>query len=101
MRIYRIDTEYINELIGRIDTQHNTINDVLNSLRAINTELETAWEADAQVTFEATYGSWIQQLDNYSQTLANVKAYLQSVINNYIALDEAAQQAAAGAAMAP
>lgn len=100
MPTYRIDTEHVNELIGKINGQHNTIGDVLNNLRAINTELETAWEGDAQQTFEATYGTWIQQLENYSQTLANVQAYLRSVVDNYIALDESARQTAAGAAMA-
>jgi WXG100 family type VII secretion target len=97
MTVLRLDVEAVKSIIARIDTQHIEIDTVLTNLRAINIDLEGAWDGSAQIEFEKTYGNWIQQLDNYSETLTSVKGYLQSVSDNYVALDEAARAAAAGA----
>ena len=100
MTILRLDTEAFTEVIASIQTQHSEIDTVLEKLRAINAQLEGAWDGKARVEFETTYSNWVQQLDNYSETLTNVRNYLQSVMDNYEALDEAARQAASGATLA-
>jgi WXG100 family type VII secretion target len=92
----RIDTDLVEELAGRVSTEHANIGDVLKRLRSINTELAGAWDGPAQDQFEATYGNWITQLENYSTTLQNVRQYLGSVAENFRELDEAAKQAATG-----
>lgn len=95
-----IDTELVEELASRIGGQHVVIEDALNNLRAINSELAGAWDGPSQDTFEGTYGNWIAQLESYSETLTNVQGYLRSVAENFRDLDAAAQQAATGATMA-
>ena len=97
MPVLKMNTDLVMELAGRVGTQHINIKDTLNNLRAINAELEGAWEGPAQMEFEGTYGNWIQQLESYSETLSNVQGYLRSVADNFRELDEAARQAAAGA----
>lgn len=93
----RMNTDLVEDIAGRIGTQHMNIKDVLGNLRALNAELEGAWGGPAQNEFEATYGNWIQQLESFSETLANVQGYLRSVAENFRELDEAARIAAAGA----
>lgn len=100
MTILRLDTDSFTDVISSIQTQHAEIDAVLDNLRATNARLEGSWEGTARVEFEATYSNWIQQLDNYSETLTNVRNYLQSVMDNYVALDDAARQAASGATLA-
>jgi WXG100 family type VII secretion target len=96
----RINTELVEELASRIGGQHVVIEDALNNLRAVNSELAGAWDGPSQDTFEGTYGDWITQLESYSETLTNVQSYLRSVAENFRQLDEAAQQAATGATLA-
>ena len=100
MTILKLDTETFVEVITSIKTQHAEIDSVLENLRATNARLEGSWEGTARLEFETTYSNWIQQLDNYSETLTNVRNYLQSVMDNYVALDDAARQAASGATLA-
>jgi WXG100 family type VII secretion target len=99
MTLLKLETVDFREIIESIKAQHIEIDSVLDNLRALNARLEGTWEGNARVEFETTYSNWIQQLDNYSETLNSVTGYLESVLTNYEALDEAARQAAAGAAM--
>lgn len=92
--------EEVEDIANKIGGQHVIIEDSLNNLRALDAELTTVWEGPARDTFQGTYGDWITQLENYSETLTNVQGYLRSVAENFRQLDEAARQAAAGATMA-
>ncbi len=99
MPVLRIDVETVEALAARVKAERDgTVNDLLGRLRAINSELDSAWDGPAQAQFQATYGDWIAQLERYSNTLNNVYQYLVSVAQNFRELDEAARQAAAGAA---
>jgi WXG100 family type VII secretion target len=99
MPVLRIDVETVEAIAARVKAERDgTVNDLLGRLRAINNELDSAWDGPAQAQFQATYGDWITQLDRYSNTLNNVYQYLVSVAQNFRELDEAARQAAAGAA---
>jgi len=91
--------EEVEEIASNIGGQHIIIGEALESLRAIDAHLATVWEGPARQIFYETYGNWITQLENYSETLTNVQAYLRSVAQNFRDLDEAAQQAASGATM--
>jgi WXG100 family type VII secretion target len=95
-----IDADRVDELASQVEAQRDVIVESLNNLRAINADLDTAWDGKAQETFRETYGNWIQQLENYNETLINVKSYLNSVAQNFRDLDAAAAQAASGATMA-
>ena len=99
MPILRIDVETVEAIAARVRAEREgTVADLLQRLHGMNTELDAAWEGPAQDTFQQTYGDWIQQLDAFSNTLYNINKYLMSVAQNFRELDEAARQAAAGAA---
>lgn len=101
MAILRQDIENIERLAQQVKHERDvTVNDLLSKLRGINAELDTAWDGPSQQAFYATYGDWIQQLEKFSNTLNSVHEYLVSVATNFRELDEAARQAAAGAAVA-
>ena len=101
MPVLRQDIENIERLAQRVKHERDvTVNDLLSKLRGINAELDAAWDGPSQQAFYATYGDWIQQLEKFSNTLNSVHEYLVSVANNFRELDEAARQAAAGAAVA-
>lgn len=95
----RVNIAEFEDIIASIAREHDSIREVLTRLRTINDRLMGSWEGGAPVVFHDTYGNWVQQLENYSGTLTNVQAYLKSVLDNYMALDDAARQAAAGAAL--
>jgi WXG100 family type VII secretion target len=99
MAILRQDIENIERLAQQVKHERDvTVNDLLAKLRGINADLDAAWDGPSQQAFYATYGDWIQQLEKFSNTLNSVHDYLVSVANNFRELDEAARQAAAGAA---
>jgi len=101
MAVLRQDIENIERLAQQVKHERDvTVNDLLSKLRGINAELDAAWDGPSQQAFYATYGDWIQQLEKFSNTLNSVHEYLVSVANNFRELDEAARQAAAGAAVA-
>jgi WXG100 family type VII secretion target len=101
MAILRQDIENIERLAQQVKHERDvTVNDLLAKLRGINADLDAAWDGPSQQAFYATYGDWIQQLEKFSNTLNSVHEYLVSVANNFRELDEAARQAAAGAAAA-
>ena len=98
MPMLRQDVERIETLAAQVKAEReSTVEGLLNKLRGINMELDSAWDGPSQVAFEANYGNWIRQLENYSNTLNNVHQYLVSVATNFRELDAAAAQAASGA----
>lgn len=99
MPILRIDVETVEAIAARVRAEREgTVAELLTRLRGLNAELDAAWDGPAQSQFQATYGDWIQQLEAFSNTLYNINQYLVSVAQNFRELDEAARQAAAGAA---
>lgn len=92
-----MNPDAVDDIAGEIGAQHMNIKDTLNRLRTLDTQLQDSWSGSAKIEFGTTYGNWIQQLENYSDTLSSVQGYLKSVAENYRDLDEAARQAAAGA----
>jgi WXG100 family type VII secretion target len=95
----RQNIEDIEMLAARIKQEREgTVSELLSRLRAINNELDMAWDGPSQQAFYASYGDWIQQLEKFSDTLNNVNQYLVSVATNFRDLDAAAEQAARGAA---
>ncbi|OGR29795.1 MAG: hypothetical protein A2139_11885 [Desulfobacca sp. RBG_16_60_12] len=101
MPVLRQDIENIERLAQRVKHERDvTVSDLLGNLRGINADLDASWDGPSQQAFHATYGDWIQQLEKFSNTLNSVHEYLVSVATNFRELDEAARQAAAGAAVA-
>ncbi len=99
MPLLRQETERIEELARRVKNERDTtVNDLLGTLRGIDVELDQSWDGKSQQQFHASYGDWITKLEQYTETLENVHAYLMSVAQNFRELDEAAAQAAQGAA---
>jgi WXG100 family type VII secretion target len=99
MPILRIDVETVEAIAARVKAEKDdTVANLLERLRRLDSELDGAWEGPARVQFKETYGDWIVQLDAFSNTLYNINRYLMSVAQNFRELDEVARQAAAGAA---
>jgi WXG100 family type VII secretion target len=99
MPILKIDVETVEAIAAKVRTEReDTVGNLIGRLHGLNGELDAAWDGPAQSQFEATYGDWIQQLEAFSNTLYNINQYLVSVAQNFRELDEAARQAAAGAA---
>jgi WXG100 family type VII secretion target len=99
MPILRIDVEKVEDLARQVKAERDgTVETLLAKLRNLNNELNSAWDGPAQDQFTATYGDWITKLQNYSDTLNGVNAYLLSVADNFRKLDEAARSAASQAA---
>lgn len=98
MPMLRQNIEQIEALAAQVKGERDgTVDSLLGKLRGINQELESAWEGPSQMAFEANYGDWIRQLEQFSNTLNNVHQYLVSVATNFRDLDTAAAQAASGA----
>ena len=98
MPMLRQDVERIEALAAQVKAEREgTVDGLLGKLRGINSDLNEAWDGPSQVAFEGSYGDWIRQLEQYSNTLNNVHQYLISVATNFRELDAAAAQAARGA----
>ncbi len=95
----RIEIETVEGLAAKVKSERDgPVADLISRLRSINNELDAAWDGPAQLQFQQTYGTWISDLEKYSDTLNSVHQYLVSVANNFRELDEAARAAAANAA---
>jgi len=94
--LQRIDVDLVESLAAQIKQQRDgPVTELLSRLRAINGEIANAWDASAQDQFEATYGTWINDLERFSNKLNDINMYLVTVARNYRELDEAARRAAA------
>jgi WXG100 family type VII secretion target len=97
--LLRQDTQQIRDLAGAIKTERDgTVADLIQRLRAINNQLDGAWDGESQAAFFSAYGDWINQLEKFSDTMNSVHQYLTSVAQNFEELDRAAAAAASGAA---
>ena len=94
----RIEIKTIESLAVKIKAEHDgTISDLINRLRSIDKEIDSAWNGPAQEQFKNAYGDWITDLERYSDNLNSIYQYLTSVANNFRELDDAARAAAANA----
>ncbi len=92
--VLRIEPETVESLSGQINGIHdNEVRDVLARLRQLNEQLDQAWDGPSQTLFTEKYGDWIFQLENFSNTLKGIHHYLNSVVENYRKMDEAARSA--------
>jgi WXG100 family type VII secretion target len=99
MPTLRIDVEKVEDLARQIKSEREgSVETLLGKLRSINNDLDAAWDGPAQSTFQGTYGNWIDQLQQYSQTLNSINGYLLSVADNFRRIDEEARSSAAQAA---
>ncbi len=98
MPMLRQDVERIEALAAQVKSERDvTVDGLLNKLKGINADLDSAWDGPSQMAFQENYGDWIRQLEQFSNTLNNVHQYLVSVATNFRELDAAAAQAASGA----
>lgn len=94
---YRVNTEAIEGIAGRVQQKHQDILGVISELRALNDELDGSWDGEAQMEFEARFGDWLSQLEQFSETLESVQQFLTSFVQARLDLEEQARSAAAGA----
>lgn len=94
----RIQPGVVDGIADSIGKHQGEIETILGALKALNGDLNAAWDGSAQVAFDENYGDWIINLENYIETLSSVQAYLRSVVANYVELDAAARAAASSAA---
>jgi WXG100 family type VII secretion target len=64
-----MNPDEVKQIAQEVATHHINIQDTLVALRNLNDRLSTAWSGEAKAEFEITYGNWITQLQNYSETL--------------------------------
>jgi WXG100 family type VII secretion target len=97
MPMIRIDIERVEDLARQIKYEREgTVETLLAKLRGVNDELNAAWDGPAQDQFSTVYGDWIYKLQNYSETLNSIYAYLMNVTDAFRAADQAARSAAEG-----
>jgi len=91
----RINLELVEELAGKIKTEHDgTVTELIARLRGYNDQLDGAWDGPSQTQFQTTYGNWVGELEKFADTLTSVNQYLVSVAQQFRELDEAARKAA-------
>lgn len=93
---YRVNTEGIEGVAGKIQQKHQDILAIISELHALNDELDGYWDGEAQMQFEASFGDWIVRLEQFSETLDSVQQYLVSFVQARLELEEQARNAAAG-----
>lgn len=95
---YRMNLEGIEGVAGRIQQKHSDVLGIIGELRALNNELDGYWDGEAQMEFEARFGDWLVQLEQFSETLESVHQYLVTLVQARQDFEEQARNAAAGAA---
>jgi len=95
---YRINCEAIEGVAGKIQQKHEDILSIITELRALNEELDGYWDGESQIEFEARFGDWLGQLEQFSGTLESVHQFLVGFVNARREFEEQARQAAAGSA---
>jgi WXG100 family type VII secretion target len=99
LRGVKMDYVAVKHCADRIKTERDvTVNELIARLRGINNELAASWDNTAQDAFENTFGNWLSQLENYTNTLTSVHAYLTTMVDAYIELENQARTAAENAA---
>mgnify|MGYP006286226337 CR=1 FL=1 len=95
---YRVDADAIEGLANRVQQKHNEILGIIGELRTINSALDAAWDGEASMAFEAEFGDWLVQLEQFSETLESVYQYLMQYVESRRELDSQAASAAQGTA---
>lgn len=96
MPTYVMNLEGIEGVAGRIQQKHSDIESIISELRALNSELDGYWDGEAQMEFEARFGDWIVQLEQFLNTLDSVHQYLVTLVQARRDFEEQARAAAAG-----
>jgi WXG100 family type VII secretion target len=94
---YRMNLEGIEGVAGRIQQKHSDIQSIITELRSLNGELDGYWDGEAQLEFEARFGDWVAQLEQFSGTLESVHQYLVTLVQARRDFEEQARAAAGGA----
>ncbi len=95
---YRMNLEGIEGVAGRIQQKHSDVLGIISELRALNNELDGYWDGEAQLEFEARFGDWMIQIEQFSETLESVNQFLVTLVLARRDFEEQARNAAAGAA---
>lgn len=93
---YRMNLEAIEGIAGRIQQKHSDILGIVSELRSLNSELDGAWDGEAQMEFEARFGDWLIQLEQFTDTMESVHQYLVTLVQARRDFEEQARAAAAG-----
>ena len=93
---YRVDTEAVEQVAGQVQQKHQEILGTITELRSLNSTLDGAWDGEAQQAFEASFGDWLVQLEQFSETLESVNQYLVRYVAARRELEEQAAAAASG-----
>jgi WXG100 family type VII secretion target len=93
---YRVDTEAVEQVAGQVQQKHQEILGIITELRSLNSTLDSSWDGQAQQAFEAAFGDWLVQLEQFSETLESVNQYLVRYAAGREEFDEAAAGAASG-----
>jgi WXG100 family type VII secretion target len=93
---YRVDTESIEQVAGQVQQKHQEILGTITELRSLNSSLDGYWDGEAQQAFEASFGDWLVQLEQFSETLESVQQYLVRYVAARRELEEQAASAASG-----
>jgi WXG100 family type VII secretion target len=93
-----MNLEGIESVASKIQQKHSDILNSITELRAVNNELDGYWDGEAQLEFEARFGDWLVQLEQFSETLESVHKYLVTLVQARREFEEQARNAAAGTA---
>ena len=93
---YRMNLEAIEGVAGKIQQKHSDILGIISELRSLNSELDGSWDGEAQMEFEARFGDWLTQLEQFSETIESVHQYLVTLVQARRDFEEQARAAAAG-----
>ena len=93
---YRVDTEAVEQTAGQVQQKHDQILSTITELRSLNSALDGYWDGEAQQAFEASFGDWLVQLEQFSETLESVQQYLVQYVAARRELEEQAAGAASG-----
>ena len=77
---YRVDADGIEEIASQIRIKHNEILSTITALRSLNSSLDSFWDGKSQKQFEASFGNWLVQLDQFSEKLESVNQYLVTFV---------------------
>ncbi len=95
---YRMNLEGIEAIASHIQKKHDEVLGIISELRSINSELDGYWDGEAQMEFEARFGDWILQIEQFSETSDSVRQYLVTLVEARRDFEEQTRNAAAGAA---
>lgn len=93
---YRVDTDAVEQIAGQVQQKHQEVLGIITELRSLNGNLESSWDGQAQQAFEAAFGDWLNQLEQFSETLEAVHQYLIQYAAGREEFDEQAAAAASG-----